>query len=377
MRISGTSNTFGDLPVATPFYICRGEMEMALDSNRKTGADRMRPVRLWLYVIAFLVALMVVIGGATRLTGSGLSITEWKPVTGIVPPLSHSDWQAEFDGYQKIPQYRELNRGMTLSEFKFIYWWEWSHRALGRVIGFVFLVPFFWFLSRGLIDRPLGWKLGGLFVLGGLQGAIGWWMVASGLSVRTDVSQYRLAVHLTTACFIFSAAVAVATSLEVRRAERSTSRIRAVAAIILALVFVQIFLGAIVAKTNAGLTFNTWPLMDGRFIPPLSSLFVMGPWWKNLFENVMTVQFDHRMVAYAIFIIAAWHAFDARRAAAASRASILFVFIAGQIVLGIVTLLWVAPFTLALLHQFGAIIVLAAATRHIVVTRDGDGVPPV
>lgn len=344
-------------------------MEMALDRKRPSGAasDRMRPVRLWLYVIAALVALMVVIGGTTRLTGSGLSITEWKPVTGIVPPLSHKDWQAEFDGYRKIPQYQKLNRGMTLSQFKVIYWWEWSHRALGRVIGFVFLLPFLWFLSRWLIDRPLGWKLGGLFVLGGVQGAIGWWMVASGLSTRTDVSQYRLAVHLTTACFILSALVAVATSLEARRAEQPAPRVRAVAAIVLALVFVQIFLGAIVAKTNAGLTFNTWPLMDGHFIPPAVSLFTLSPWWKNLFENVMTVQFDHRMIAYAIFLVAAWHAFDARRFAATStarQASYLFAAVAAQVALGIATLLWVVPFTLALLHQLGAIVVLAAATRH-------------
>lgn len=352
-------------------------MEMALGKNTHVTCDRMRPVRLWLYAVAVLVALMVMVGGATRLTGSGLSITEWKPVTGIVPPLSDSAWQAEFEAYQKIPQYQQVNRGMSLAEFKFIYAWEWSHRALGRIIGFVFLLPLLWFAWRGLVDRALGWKLGALFVLGGLQGAIGWWMVASGLSVRTDVSQYRLAVHLTTACLIFSAIVAVATSLERRARERAAPRLYVVAVIILALVFVQIFLGAVVAKTNAGLTFNTWPLMDGRFIPPTASLLTLSPWWKNAFENVMTVQFDHRMVAYAIFAAAAWHAFDARRAAAASRASLLFLLVAAQVVLGIVTLLWVAPFTLALLHQLGAIVVLAAATRHIVITRNGNGMPPV
>jgi cytochrome c oxidase assembly protein subunit 15 len=336
---------------------------------RKSRADRMRPVRRWLYVIAAMVALMVVLGGTTRLTGSGLSITEWKPVTGIVPPASEADWQAEFEKYKSIPQFRQINPDMSLSEFKLIYWWEWSHRALGRLLAAVFLAPFFWFVSRGLVDRALGWKLGGLFALGLLQGAIGWWMVASGLSERTDVSQYRLAVHLTLACFILAAIVAVATSLEPRRKnEVLPARVRYGAISILVLVFVQFFLGALVAKTNAGLTFNTWPLMDGNFIPPVASLFAMNPWWKNLFENVLTVQFDHRMISYSLFAFAAWHAFDTERNArsAALGASILFALVTAQVMLGVLTLLWVAPFPLALLHQFGAIAVLVAAIRDLV-----------
>ncbi len=330
----------------------------------------MRPVRLWLYVIAAIVALMVVIGGATRLTGSGLSITEWKPVTGIVPPLTQSDWLAEFDKYKAIPQYQQINQGMSLGEFQFIYWWEWSHRALGRVLGIVFLIPFFLFSSRRLIDFALGWKLGGLLALGGLQGAVGWWMVASGLSERVDVSQYRLAVHLTLACLILAAIVAVATSLEPSRSKKVLpQQVSMGAAVILALIFLQIFLGALVAKTNAGLTFNTWPLMDGNFIPPLSSLFAMRPWWKNLFENVMTVQFDHRMVAYVLFGVAGWHVFDAiklTRTTVALHAAILFAVVTLQVVLGVLTLLWAAPFFLALLHQFGAVAALVAATRHFV-----------
>jgi len=339
---------------------------------RKSQADRLRPVRRWLYVIAALVALMVVLGGTTRLTGSGLSITEWKPVTGVVPPLSEADWQAEFDKYKSIPQFQQINSGMSLNEFKLIYGWEWSHRALGRLLAIVFLVPFFWFVSRGLVDRALGWKLGGLFALGGLQGAVGWWMVASGLSGRTDVSQYRLAVHLTLACFILAAIVAVVTSLEPRRKERAPSaRVRCGAIVILGLVFVQIFLGALVAKTNAGLTFNTWPLIDGNFIPPAASLLAMNPWWKNLFENVLTVQFDHRMTAYALFALAAWHAFDTERNTrpAALGASILFALVSAQAMLGVLTLLWVAPLPLALLHQLGAIAVLVAATRHLALLR--------
>jgi cytochrome c oxidase assembly protein subunit 15 len=353
-------------------YLSRVEMKTARKTKqpmaRKSQAEPMQPVRRWLYVIAALVALMVVLGGTTRLTGSGLSITEWKPVTGIVPPLSEGDWQAEFEKYKSIPQFQQVNSGMNLSEFKFIYGWEWSHRALGRLLAIVFLAPFFWFLSRGLVDRALGWKLGGLFALGGLQGAIGWWMVASGLSERTDVSQYRLAIHLTLACFILAAIVAVAANLEPRRkGKRPTARVRYGTISILVLVFAQIFLGALVAKTNAGLTFNTWPLIDGNFFPPMASLLAMSPWWKNLFENVLTVQFNHRMIAYALFALAAFHAFDTERNARALTfgASVLFALVTAQAMLGVLTLLWAAPLPLALLHQAGAITVLVAAARHL------------
>ena len=327
----------------------------------------MRPVRRWLYVIAALVIMTVVLGGTTRLTGSGLSITEWKPVTGIVPPLLEADWQAEFEKYKSIPQYQQINPGMSLREFKFIYWWEWSHRALGRLIGVAFLLPLVWFFARGRIDRNLAWKLGGIFALGGLQGAIGWWMVVSGLSERTDVSQYRLAVHLTLACVILAAIVAVAMSLVPRDREKAApARIHYAAGAILVLVFVQVFLGALVAKTNAGLTFNTWPLIDGNLIPPPASLFAMSPWWKNFFENVLTVQFDHRMAAYALFALAAFHAFDARGSARSQAfvASVLFVLVTAQAVLGVLTLLQMAPLGLALAHQLGAILVLVAATVH-------------
>jgi heme a synthase len=336
-----------------------------LQKNR----DRLRPVRFWLYVIAALVALMVVIGGTTRLTGSGLSITEWKPVTGIVPPFTQSDWQIEFEKYRAIPQYQQVNKWMSLDEFQVIYWWEWSHRALGRVLGVVFLVPFFWFLSRGLIDRALGWKLSSLFLLGGFQGAIGWWMVASGLSERVDVSQYRLAIHLTLACVIFAAIIAGAASLEPwHRDKASLDRMRYGAIAVLVLTFVQFFFGALVAKTNAGLAFNTWPLMDGYFVPPPASLFAMNPLWKNLFENVMTVQFDHRMIAYVLLAVAGWHAFDVgnhARPSTALRAAILFAIATAQLMLGVLTLLWAAPLMLALMHQIGAIILLFAATRHV------------
>ncbi len=237
--------------------------------------DRMRPVRRWLWLMAALVAVMILLGGATRLTGSGLSITEWQPLAGVLPPLTEAQWFAEFDKYRAIPQSMIVNPGMTLAEFKVIYWWEWTHRLLGRLIGLAFIIPFFVFLRRGLIDRALGWKLGGIFALGALQGIIGWWMVASGLVERVDVSQYRLAVHLTLASTILAAVVAVA--LGSTREGPSPPRVRATADTILALVLVQIFLGALVAKTGAGKTFNSWPWIDGRFVPSFDALFAMTP----------------------------------------------------------------------------------------------------
>lgn len=336
-------------------------------SHRARGVDPMRPVRAWLWVVAALVATTLIVGGATRLTGAGLSITEWQPVTGIVPPLTEADWLAEFEKYRAIPQFVVLNPDMTLDGFKYIYWWEWSHRMLGRLVGFAFIVPFAVFWARGLIDRPLAWKLGGLFALGALQGAVGWWMVASGLTERTDVSQYRLAAHLALASVILSAIVAVAVSLRGKR-EVVPARVGVGATIVLSLVFLQIVLGALVAKTGAGLTFNTWPLMDGRFIPPASQLFTIAPVWRNFFENVMTVQFDHRIGAYVLFLAALLHALDVQRTGPfrpALRAAVLFALVTGQAMLGIVTLLWVSPLGLSLVHQAGAIVVLVMATVHL------------
>jgi cytochrome c oxidase assembly protein subunit 15 len=332
-----------------------------------TTVDRLRPVRIWLWTLAALVAATVIVGGATRLTGSGLSITEWRPVTGVIPPLSTSDWLLEFDKYRTIPQFLIVNPDMTLAGFKFIYWWEWTHRLLGRLIGFAFIVPFGVFLWRGTIDRPLFWKLGGLFLLGGLQGAIGWWMVSSGLVERTDVSQYRLALHLTLACAILSGLVALAVRLRGAR-DAVPRRIRVTANLLLLLAFVQIFIGALVAKTGAGLTFNSWPLMDGNFIPPFEQLFPAAPYWRNFFENVMTIQFTHRMVAYLLFSVALLHALDAQRSdpiPSALRGAVLFALVTAQAMLGIVTLLWSAPLWLSLLHQAGAVAVLVAATVHL------------
>ena len=319
------------------------------------------PVRIWLFAVAGLVALMVLVGGATRLTDSGLSITEWKPVTGIVPPLSETAWAAEFEKYKAIPEYRFVNRGMSLDAFKTIYWWEWGHRFLGRLIGLAFAIPFLVFLLTGHLRRRHVPAMAGLFVLGGLQGAVGWWMVASGLVDRVDVSQYRLAVHLTLACAIFAALIWVGATFG-RPTGKSRERPGAGAVLVSALIFVQIFLGGLVAGLDAGMGYNTWPLMEGRVIP--DGLAAMTPGWRNLFENALTVQFVHRMMAYVIVIAVLWHALrlwrDGRPGRAA-RANRLVAATGIQVALGIATLLAQVPMSLALAHQAGALVLLAVA----------------
>lgn len=334
-------------------------------------APALRRVQLWLYAVALLIVAMVVVGGATRLTESGLSITEWKPVTGIIPPLSQADWQAEFDRYKTIPQYEILNRGMGLEAFKSIYWWEWTHRLLGRLIGFAFLGPFVYFAITGAVRGRLLARCLGLFALGGLQGAIGWWMVASGLSERTSVSPIRLAVHLSLACIILSATVAVARALTpvpapMEPSSRAPARLRLTAGVLVGLGLVQIFAGGLVAGLDAGLAFNTWPLMDGHLIPPLDQLVAARPWWRNLFENAFTAQFDHRMIAYGLWGLALAHFLDAGRSNEARGAGVLFALVSAQAALGIVTLLLEVPLPVALTHQLGATLVLIAATVHAV-----------
>src|SRR5262245_4123267 len=222
-----------------------------------------RAVRLWLLAVAALMVVTLVVGGATRLTESGLSIVEWKPVTGALPPMSEAAWQAEFVKYQQIPQYRELNRGMSLEQFKTIYWWEWSHRFLARLVGAAFLLPFLYFLWRGWVEPRLKVRLWGLFGAGALLGAVGWWMVASGLSGRVSVSQYRLGFHLTLACAIYAAIVWTACGLRLRMLDPVPQRLRVTAVALLALTLFQIYLGALVAGLDAGLIYNTWPHIDG------------------------------------------------------------------------------------------------------------------
>jgi heme a synthase len=328
-----------------------------------------RAVRWWLLAVAALIALMVLVGGATRLTESGLSIVEWKPVTGTLPPLTDAQWHEAFEGYRKIPQYRELNAGMSLAEFKTIFWWEWSHRLLGRFIGMAYLLPFLWFLWRGAFNAELKRRLWLIFGLGALQGAIGWWMVASGLSQRTEVSQYRLAVHLLLALVIFSAIVWTLRRMSERPPIVAPSRLKITSVALLALTFLQIYFGALVAGLRAGRVYNTWPEIDGAFIPSSARLFFEEPWWRNLFDNTLTVQFEHRMTAYALLALALWHAIDATRSRAASAviagAWWMVAAIVAQATLGILTLLNQVPINLALAHQAVAIVVLTLAVLQV------------
>ncbi|MEA2977465.1 MAG: heme a synthase [Alphaproteobacteria bacterium] len=328
---------------------------------------RRRAIRLWLLAVAALVFIMVLVGGATRLTESGLSIVEWKPVAGALPPLTDNEWVAEFEKYKAIPQYQQLNRGMSLDEFKTIFWWEWAHRFLGRVIGAAFLLPFLWFLWRGWIEPRLRPRLWIIFALGAFQGAVGWWMVASGLAERVSVSQYRLAFHLTLACLIYVALLWTAQRLSPRAPLQAPRRLSISAAAILLMVLVQIYLGALVAGLDAGLVYNTWPLIDGNFIPEGSRLLFNEPPWRNFFENALTVQFDHRMMAYALWLAAILYAIDAARCARGrvfANALLLAGAITIQANLGILTLLYQAPLSLALAHQAMALVVLTIATLH-------------
>jgi cytochrome c oxidase assembly protein subunit 15 len=333
-----------------------------------TTVPHARVVRWWLLAVAALVFATVLVGGATRLTESGLSIVEWKPVTGTLPPLTQDAWEAEFAKYRAIPQYQAINRGMSLEQFKTIYWWEWAHRMLGRTIGAAFLLPFLWFLWRGWVDPQLRRRLWAIFALGAVQGAVGWWMVASGLADRISVSQYRLAFHLTLACVIYAALLWTAQRLAQRAPPATSTRLRASALALLALVVVQIYFGALVAGLDAGLAYNTWPLIDGALVPAADRLLFLTPAWRNIFENGLTVQFNHRMLAYGLWIAAMLHAADAartlRRGPALTGALVLAAAVTIQAAIGIATLLYQTPIALALLHQGMAIGVLTVAVLH-------------
>lgn len=349
---------------------------LSLDVQRASGVSA---VRLWLYALAALVVAMVAVGGATRLTGSGLSITEWKPVAGALPPLSDAAWADAFEKYRQIPQYELVNKGMDLAEFKFIYLWEWSHRQLGRLIGLVFFLPLAWFWWRGAIQGRLAMVLLAIGALGGLQGAIGWIMVASGLEPgMVAVAPIKLMLHLVTASAILACLVWVAAGLREpsaaagQGAARSGSlprSSRVAPRILVGLVLLQIALGGLVAGSKAGFTYNTWPLMDNAFLPAGSALFSVRPWIENFVDNVLLVQFNHRLVAYAIVVIALWHAWAMRRALpgakAARRATALAGLTLAQMALGIVTLVLVVPLWAGLAHQVLAMGVLAMAVAHV------------
>jgi cytochrome c oxidase assembly protein subunit 15 len=343
------------------------------DGSTPTLADPMRAIRWWLYGVAALVFALIVVGGATRLTDSGLSITEWRPLMGILPPLSDADWQDVFQKYRQIPEYHLVNRGMSLDAFKFIFWWEWAHRFLARMVGFAFAIPLVYFVVRRRLPAAFSWKLAGLFMLGGMQGAIGWYMVSSGLVDRIDVSHYRLALHLTVAFLILALLLWSAWTLPgpstAVAPPQHTTRFRRAAQALLALIFLQVVLGALVAGMKAGLAHNTWPLMDGQLIP--SGLLVMTPWYLNLFENVMTVQFNHRMVAYVLVATVLWHAMSVMRGDSANTIRSSALTLAGGVVaqalLGIWTLLAHVPLGLGLAHQGLAAIITGLAVRHLFV----------
>jgi cytochrome c oxidase assembly protein subunit 15 len=332
-----------------------------------------RALRVWLISVAGLVFVMIVVGGATRLTDSGLSITEWKPILGAIPPLSGADWQEAFAKYKAIPEYDLVNKGMSLAEFKFIYWWEWTHRFLGRLIGAAFALPLAAFWLAGALRQGLGVKLLSVLALGALQGGIGWFMVKSGLVDRVDVSQYRLALHLGTAFLILGLLLWLAFDLALPSpswrtpAVGGTSRQCQLAAGVVVLIFVQVLLGAFVAGLRAGHAYNTWPLMDGSLVP--DGLGALSPWYLNLFENVTAVQFNHRLAAYAVTGLALWQAWKSMWRAGSSRIKASAFLLAGavlvQVVLGISTLLAAVPLGLGLAHQGGAAIVFALAVRHL------------
>ncbi len=312
-------------------------------------------VKIWLWTIAALIFCMVIVGGATRLTDSGLSITEWKPLLGAIPPLNEGAWLDAFEKYKVIPEYHLQNKWMNLEDFKFIYWWEWGHRFLGRFIGVAFIVPLLYFTAAKKLARNLWPKLLFLFVLGGLQGALGWFMVASGLSERIDVSQYRLAAHLTLAFILFAAVDWIALSLD---RQRNTVKPPVVLMIFLTLLFLQIALGGFVAGLDAGHASYTWPKMNEAWVP--DGLTAMQPMWRNWFENALAVQFNHRLMAYVLLALAFCVAFVSN----VGTGWMVFTAVVAQAVIGILTVLWQIPLWTALMHQGMALIVLALALWH-------------
>ncbi len=339
-----------------------------IDAGRREARGA---VRVWLMILFALVVVMIAVGGLTRLTDSGLSITEWRPVTGALPPMSAEDWEREFDLYRQIPEYQLQNKGMSLAEFKFIYWWEWGHRQLGRFIGLVWAAGFLGLLVTRRM--PPGWT-GRLFLLGalgGLQGAIGWWMVASGLEgSMLDVASYRLATHLglafvilgLIAWYVFRLGREERDLMQARRAREGA--LAGWGAALGAFAFLQILLGALVAGIDAGRNYTDWPLMAGGFFPPYP--FQLEPVWRNFFEDDGLVQFMHRMVGYALFLLGlvAWWRYR-RSANAATRFSMnaVLAILSLQVVLGIVTVIYGAPWHLAIVHQFGAVVLWVLILR--------------
>src|SRR5260221_12102764 len=325
-----------------------------------------RAVAAWLLVCCALVFAIVVVGGVTRLTHSGLSIVEWQPIVGALPPLDEPGWQETFGKYKQTPEYRLVNPGMSLDGFKSIFWWEYVHRLRGRLTGAVFFLPFLWFALRGKIPRALAWKLAAVLALGAAQGALGWYMVQSGLVDNPRVSQYRLTAHLGIAFLIYAAMLWIALDLLFPRESQSSPPFRGLrrfAFALVALIFAMVLSGGLVAGIRAGLAYNTFPLMNGRLVPP--EIFSLEPWYLNFSSNIATVQFDHRLIAWLLALLVPWFWLRVRHAAVPQRAKLgahlLLAALAVQVALGIATLLLAVPVPLAAAHQAGALLVFSAA----------------
>lgn len=326
-----------------------------------------RQVAAWLFTCCLFVFLIIVVGGITRLTHSGLSIVEWQPLIGTIPPLSQADWVELFEKYKLTPEYQKVNFGMSLEAFKGIFWWEYIHRLIGRLVGLVFFIPLLWFALRRKIDEPLAWKLAGIFLLGGLQGAMGWYMVRSGLVDDPRVSHFRLTAHLGLAFLILAVMLWTALGLLHRRdnhrPDPATHRLQRATTWLVWIVFAVVLTGGLVAGIRAGKAYNTFPLMNGHLIPP--EILMQQPWWVNFFYNMATVQFDHRLGAWLlIFLIPVlwWRsrAVDLHRRAALAF-DLLLVMVCIQFALGVATVLLQVPPALGVAHQSGAVLLFAAA----------------
>ncbi|MEP5759321.1 MAG: heme A synthase [Litoreibacter sp.] len=363
--MAGKRSIFEEVATEEKAVVQPGVIDRARNNGDRIG------IRIWLMILFALLVVMIAVGGMTRLTDSGLSITEWAPITGSIPPLSEAAWMGEFEKYRQIPEYELQNKGMSLSEFKSIYWWEWGHRQLGRIIGLVWAVGFLWFLIRGQI--PTGWtsKLLILGALGGLQGFIGWWMVSSGLTgTMLDVASYRLATHLGLA-FVILGFIAwymlklARTEADMMQARRSGDmRLAKLSGALLIVGYAQVIMGALVAGIDAGRTYTDWPRMGGDWFPELA--FELAPIWSNFFENEALVQFNHRLLGYILVIFGLFVWYRAR-ASANLRTKRAFdwmaAFMLAQLVLGISTVLYAAPWHVAIVHQFGAVVLICAILR--------------
>jgi cytochrome c oxidase assembly protein subunit 15 len=350
--------------------LAKHRVSLSSASRTVPAARAGRPVAAWLFVCCAVVFAIVVVGGVTRLTHSGLSITEWQPIVGSLPPLSAADWDTAFAKYQLTPEYQQVNKGMALAEFQRIFWWEYFHRLLGRVVGVVFLVPFLWFLVRRKIPAGYGARLGLIFVLGAAQGALGWYMVQSGLVDDPRVSQFRLTAHLGLAFLIFAAMFWTALSLRgspahaVRGTARAGPALRYGSVAVAALVFVQVLSGGMVAGIHAGLAYNTFPLMNGAWVP--AEILSLEPAWRNFFYNMATVQFDHRLLAWTLAFAVPVLWWNVARDTGLPRgarvgANLLLAMLAVQVALGVLTLVHGVPLPPAALHQAGALLLFAAA----------------